>query len=338
METALCFDGRLRDELEASAMPLHRLPTPRASRPLTVLRARQALVSLLEAGRFDRVVCHTQWTQAIFGASVRRVGLPLAIWVHGPLSGRHWSERWAGKTRPDLAICTSHFVARTVPDLYEGVPATVIHPPVDAVQSPLSSVERNRLRDDLNTPADAIVIAQASRTEAWKGHTVLLDALGRLRDNPRWIWWQIGGAQRPFEAAYLESLHQRAAALGISDRVRFVGERSDVRCLLAAADIHCQANLNPEPFGIAFVEALAAGLPVVTVAMGGALEIVDESCGILVPPADHVALAAALGRLIDDPGLRARLSAAAPARARAVSDPATQIRALKQALDGMTAH
>jgi hypothetical protein len=75
---------------------------------------------------------------------------------------------------------------------------------------------------------------------------------------------------------------ERAEDRGVADRVRFIGERSDVGRLLAAASVHCQANLRPEPFGIALVEALAVGLPVVTVAMGGALEIVDESCGMLI--------------------------------------------------------
>jgi glycosyltransferase involved in cell wall biosynthesis len=170
--------------------------------------------------------------------------------------------------------------------------------------------------------------------ERWKGHTLVMDALAGLRDLP-WVWWIVGGAQRPEELAYLGALRAAADRLGVADRVRFLGERRDVRQLLAAADIHCQANLGPEPFGITFIEALAAGLPVVTTAMGGALEIVDDSCGILVPPDDVVALAASLRRLVADPVLRARLSSAGPARARQVSDPAAQMRRLSDALHRM---
>jgi glycosyltransferase involved in cell wall biosynthesis len=95
--------------------------------------------------------------------------------------------------------------------------------------------------------------------------------------------------------------------------------------LMAAADIYCQPNLTPEPFGIAFVEALAAGLPVVTTAAGGALEILDEQCGVLVPDSTPAAIAAALQRLIDTPSLRALLSAAAPAQANRISDPAARL-------------
>jgi glycosyltransferase involved in cell wall biosynthesis len=331
IDVALCYAGRLSRELETIGRPAHLLPTARASRPHTVLRARLALGRLLGARQFDCVVCHSQWTHAIFGPIVRRASLPLVLWVHGALSGRHWSEVWAARTLPDLAICTSHFTARTVPKLYRAVPVTVIHPPVEPA-APSSASERRRVRDELATPFDAVVIIQPSRTEAWKGHSVIIDALGHLRDLPDWIWWQVGGAQRPHEEKYLALLRERAEDRGIEDRVRFVGERSDVGRLLAAADVHCQANLRPEPFGIALVEALAVGLPVVTVAMGGAVEIVDESCGMLASPRDPHALASALRRLVCDSVLRARLSAAAAARARHISDPTAQMRRLHCAL------
>ena len=114
-----------------------------------------------------------------------------------------------------------------------------------------------------------------------------------------------------------------AALSGVA--VRFLGERDDVPALMAAADIYCQPNITPEPFGIAFVEALAAGLPVVTTAMGGALEIVDERCGILVREPRRSSSPTALQRLIDGPALRAALGAAGPAQARRVSDPQARL-------------
>jgi glycosyltransferase involved in cell wall biosynthesis len=103
--------------------------------------------------------------------------------------------------------------------------------------------------------------------------------------------------------------------------VRFLGQRSDAPELLAAADVHCQPNTGPEPFGVAFVEALYAGLPVVSTALGGALEIVDESCGVLVPPGEVGELRAALRGLIADPAERSRLGRGGPARARALCEP-----------------
>jgi glycosyltransferase involved in cell wall biosynthesis len=116
--------------------------------------------------------------------------------------------------------------------------------------------------------------------------------------------------------------------------MRFLGPRTDVPRLLAAADIHCQPNTGPEPFGIAFVEALYAGLPVVTTALGGALEIVDDRCGILVPPDDASALTAALASLIREPSRRKELGHGGVARAKELCDPVTQLPQLYEVLQG----
>jgi glycosyltransferase involved in cell wall biosynthesis len=112
----------------------------------------------------------------------------------------------------------------------------------------------------------------------------------------------------------------------------FLGQRTDVARLLQAADVHCQPNTGAEPFGLAFVEALYAGVPVVTSDLGGATEIVTPACGVLVAPGDTAALTAALQALMDDPARRATLGAAGPARARALCDPDAQMTALERAI------
>src|SRR5262249_25951309 len=162
----------------------------------------------------------------------------------------------------------------------------------------------------------------------WKGHLLHLDALGRLRHHSGWVAWMVGGAQRLQEVGYLAELKNRAIELNIADRVRFLGQRTDVPRLLAAADVHCQPNTGPEPFGMTFVEGLQAGLPVITTAWGGASEIVDETCGILTPPGDAGALSSALRDLLQNPQRRATLGRAGPARARALCDPARQLAGL----------
>ena len=73
--------------------------------------------------------------------------------------------------------------------------------------------------------------------------------------------------QRPHEQDYLNELKIQANNLDLCDRLQFLGQRSDVAQLLAAADIHCQLNTGVEPFGITFIEALYASLPVVTTNM-----------------------------------------------------------------------
>jgi len=104
---------------------------------------------------------------------------------------------------------------------------------------------------------------------------------------------------------------------------------------MTAADIFCQPNLSPEPFGIVFIEALGHGLPVVTVNMGGAAEIVNSDCGALVSGnADE--LASALARLIDDPNARRTLGSHGPERARAISDVSRQMASFAKALASIT--
>jgi glycosyltransferase involved in cell wall biosynthesis len=133
----------------------------------------------------------------------------------------------------------------------------------------------------------------------------------------------------------METLERASSKLGILGRVRFLGERSDVSRILRAADIYCQPNTGPEPFGLAFVEALGVGIPVISTAIGAATEIIDDSCGVLVEPGDIESLAGALRRLIEERGERSRLGAAGPGRAQALCDPIRQIKRLAQALSSI---
>jgi glycosyltransferase involved in cell wall biosynthesis len=108
-------------------------------------------------------------------------------------------------------------------------------------------------------------------------------------------------------------LERRAAELGLDGRVRFLGGggRDDVLTLFRAADAVVLSS-SWENFPHTVVEALAVGTPVVATAVGGVSEVVrDGENGLLVPPRDAGALAAALRRLVDEPGLRGRLAAAA---------------------------
>jgi glycosyltransferase involved in cell wall biosynthesis len=246
-------------------------------------------------------------------------------------TGRHWLEKLAGLTEPDLFICNSRFTASLLPRTRARV-ETIFYP----VLAPPSRDALRRANPHLPHLVRPVVV-QVSRMESWKGHQTTLEALGRLRDLPDWSCLQVGGAQRPSEQRYLDSLRETCTRLGIADRVHFAGHRSDVGSLLAAADIFCQPNLEPEPFGISFVEALYAGLPVISSAIGGAVEIVDADCGALVPAGDAAALAGVLSRLITDRSERERLGRAGPARARACCDPHTQMNRIAAALERVAA-
>ncbi|MBK1988963.1 glycosyltransferase [Sphaerospermopsis aphanizomenoides BCCUSP55] len=324
---ALCFEGRLANELESLNANVHILGKVKISLPWTVWKARQQLQQLLNQERFNVVICHSCWPQTIFGSVVRAKNLPLVFWCHDVPNGEHPLERLAKLIAPDLVIANSRYTQASVPKLYP-THSDTLYLPVTAANMGDNTAIRPAVRDELNTPEDAVVIVQASRLERWKGQSMLIHALGQLRNIPNWICWIAGGVQRPYEAEYLAELKEQTQKLGIADRVLFLGQRTDVQRLLAAADIHCQPNTGAEPFGIAFIEALYAGLPVVTTAIGGAMEIVDDTCGRLVAANDIDALSQVLGRLISHPDERASLASGGKARAEYFCNPHKQINRL----------
>jgi glycosyltransferase involved in cell wall biosynthesis len=307
----------------------------RVSRPHTLVRARRALAKLLADASFDVVVCHQPWTYVVFGGVARRAGLPVVLWVHMASDGTHWLERLERSARPDLAICNSRFTAAETARWLPGVIEHVYCP----VTAPHSNQQpgRSAVRRSLKTGERDVVIVQVSRLEPWKGQHVLLDALARLRDIPTWTCWIVGGTQRPSEAIYQQQLERVADAGSIAHRVRFLGERHDVPALLAAADLFCQPNTSAEPFGLSLVEAFHAGLPVITSNIGGACEIVDASCGLLTPPGDVLAVAAAVERLVEDAALRSRLGDAARHRPEILCDPPRQMRRIYDVLSSVAA-
>lgn len=324
---ALCFEGRLSRELAAANAPVHLVGPVRASRPWTVWRARRRLRELLGRESFDMVLCHMPWSLAVFGAAVRAHGAQLACWLHGAPSEGSWVDQWAWRTLPDLFIVNSHCTKAVIPAMLRNVRAEVMYSPVMLTGPAEAPQWRTAARGELAADSKVVII-QVSRLEAWKGHLLHLEALSLLKDLDNWVCWIVGGPQKPSEQAYFDQLQQTASRLGITDRLQFLGQRSDVERLLAAADIFCQPNLEPEPFGIVFIEALWAGCPVVSTAIGGATEIVTDACGLLTSPGNPEELAAALRRLIESPDVRTHLGKAGPPRARQLCDPAMQLRRL----------
>ena len=150
-----------------------------------------------------------------------------------------------------------------------------------------------------------------------KGHDVLLGALTRLADRP-WRCLVVGPLDR--DPDFVAELRRRAVAAGLGDRIDFAGPRSglDLDRAYAAADTVVLAS-RAETYGMVVTEALARGLPVLATEVGGvpeALGRATDGCrpGLLVPPGDEVALAAALDRWLGSADLRRRLRRAARQR------------------------
>jgi glycosyltransferase involved in cell wall biosynthesis len=326
---ALCFEGRLSRELSSTGVPVHHLGRVRISQPWTGWSACRRLRELLRRERYDAVICHMPWPLVVFGRTARAEGQKVVFWAHSAHSGKSRLEQMARRITPDMAISNSGFVGASLSSLYPDLPAPVMHYPVTLAESSDTLERRAAARRELGANDGTVVIIQVSRFEAWKGHLLHLNALSRLKSG-NWVCWIAGGPQNPADQRQYDEVRSTAERLGLLDRIRFLGQRSDVPQLLAGADIFCQPNQGPEPFGIVFVEALWAGLPVVTTAMGGALEILTESCGVLAEPDSPDSVAATLDRLIQSPELRLQLGKAGPARARHLCDPTAQMQVLEK--------
>jgi glycosyltransferase involved in cell wall biosynthesis len=329
-EFALCFEGRLARELRECGARVHLLGPVRASRPASVIRARRALRGLLKETAPDFVMCHSAWAYSIFAPTVRRAGRPVGFWLHDAVRGTHWTERWARLRTPDIVIYNSTFTGHSVASVFPGARSELIYCPV---LPPAVEGRREVLRQEFGTAPETTVIVQVGRLERWKGHPLLLHALGFLGDLNGWECWIVGGAQRASERSYESQLRTLAVSRGVRTRVRFLGERDDIGTVLAGADVFCQPNAQPEPFGVAIIEALYAGLPVVATDMGGPQEIIPgANCGILVPPRRPDELARVLRTLIEQPETRRRIGVAGPARARSLCDPGARLLQLHEVL------
>jgi len=150
-----------------------------------------------------------------------------------------------------------------------------------------------------------------SRLTRLKGLEHLLEATAILKPSHPDARFLIVGETAPHDTSYLDVLKRMAAEHGVADRVIFTGIRSDVSALLAGVDVSVMPSLN-EALSNVLLESMAAGAPTVATRVGGTPEaLVNNVTGLLVPPGHSPALAAAIGRLLDDRRLAAGLGQAA---------------------------
>lgn len=204
----------------------------------------------------------------------------------------------------DLAVATSKAIAEDFRGRSRRLArrTVTLYPSTD-----ISRFEPGRARP--GTPRAAIV-GQVSHT---KRTDLALDITERLLPaHPRFELEVIGRAQyRADDFRFERMLHERVRAdERLSQRVRFTGYAADVPGALARAGLllHCCPD---EPFGIALVEAMALGLPVVAPAEAGPVEIVEEGVtGLLYPPGDAETAARLVAELLEDPDRAARMGRA----------------------------
>jgi glycosyltransferase involved in cell wall biosynthesis len=231
---------------------------------------------------------------------------------------------WLGATAvqtllaADVVLAVSDFIRQDA--IAAGVPGERVHTTHNPARylptlASVGSTEYPRpLRRELGISDEAAVVGMVGRVCAAKGQLELLDAMVPLLRAGRSVHLVIAGAEDPPGGGVRELLQRRVAAAGVSSQVHLLGYRTDIPMVLGGLDVFAHPSRD-EPFGLAILEAMAQGLPVVAWRQGGPAEIVSHpDTGILVPAMDIPALTDALGGLLADRDRRQAMGKAARAR------------------------
>jgi glycosyltransferase involved in cell wall biosynthesis len=251
------------------------------------------------------------------GILVQEAGrLRLAVLVHGEAPpGRSVAH---AQTREGAVLCAAQYVITTSWSTRERLLRRYALPP-DKVHVAQPGVDPAQLASGTDRGGELLCVAPVS---SHKGHDVLLAALAATADLP-WRCVCVGPLNR--DPVFVERLRLEAEAAAVDGRIRFPGVQigDDLAHAYAAADVLVLAS-RAETYGMVVTEALARGLPVIATAVGGLPEALGQASdgrrpGLLVPPEDSVALAAALRDWLVDPNLRHRLREAARERRSTLS-------------------
>lgn len=304
--------SHLVDALEADGVPVHRIDKRRAIDPAFVWR----LQRFLRAGRFDVVhafsITAELWVRLVLPtvpglrlvSSVRGLGLSGPDW--------HWrAKRWIVGGSSAVISNTragAELVARRC-----AVPVQRIDIVPNGLELPPMPEPRDRAaaRAALGVPGDVTLLLFVGRLVAEKNLPLLLESVARLSRPERPLVWLVGEGP---ERVRVEAL---IARLGLSGDVHLLGERSDVRALMLAADLLVLPS-REEGLSNVLLEAMSHGLPVIATAVGGSPELIDDHVtGRLLPSDDPAALSATIAALVGDADERRRLAVAARAQAEA---------------------
>ena len=287
-------------------LPVHVIPLPPLRRPGPgSVRSVNALVRLARAA--DAALIHANGSRAMAYAGVAgRLAARPAVW-HVRIADSDGLVDRALSALATAVIATSRAVARRFP--WAPAKVRVVPNGIDLKRF-APRPPSGPLRASLGIPPAAPVLVSIGRHVPEKGYRHLVDAAALVeRTKPGAHWLLVGDGE------LRGKLEAQARGLRLESRVHFTGWRDDVADVLALADLLVLPS-ESEGFGRVLVEAMAMGRAIVATAVGGVPDIVlPGETGLLVAPANPVALADAVRALLDDPERGARLGAAGRARA-----------------------
>ena len=290
-----------RPQLEEAGVPIELIPRPRPN-PRAVLRSALALAPILRRESPDVVHAHNPGAAAAAALArrlARRPDIAVVASFHGVDSDRIGRAARVLARSADLVVAIAGAPADDLRSAgLNGSRVVVVHNGVETANRKTAVDVCGELGLQ-----DAELVVSVGRYAEEKNQALLLDALSRLAPTrPRLRALLVGTG--PLKA----ELSDRIGQLGLEGVVQLTGTRLDAVDLVAAADVFVLSS-DREGLPVALLEAMAVGCPVVATAVGGVPGVVEDGeSGLLVPPGDAPALAAAIERLLDDPQLRSLLA------------------------------
>jgi glycosyltransferase involved in cell wall biosynthesis len=296
--------GELSRQLTERGVPFHSVPTlHRELHPWRDLKSFLQLKGLLARLRPELVSTHSSKAGWLGRLAAKAQGIPALFTAHG------WAFTVGVSERARRFYALAERLAAPLADRIVTVSEYDRTLALEQRIAPAGKITRihNGVHDcppcpPAGAPAAGVRIVMTGRFTAQKDHACLLHTLGRLR-HLDWTLDLVGNG--PLQAQAIA----QAGALGIADRVRFLGARNDVCAVLRGADVYVLAS-NWEGLPRSILEAMSVGLPVVASDVGGVSEVVREAeTGFLVPRKDDRCLAERLRVLITEGELRRTLGA-----------------------------
>jgi glycosyltransferase involved in cell wall biosynthesis len=308
------------EQLEAAAVPLVVLGRRRRVDAYRLA----GLAGLLRRERFDVIHAHMFGSNA-WGAVLGRLCRVPVVIAH--------EHNWSFSGSPERRLIDRQVIARlatrfvTVSDaarhgmieLERIDPGKIVVLPTAYVPHRVAGAPDPRA--ELGLEARARIVLVAARLRPEKALEVLVAAHERLAREVANVHLVIAG-----EGGCRPALERQVAALGLGASVHLLGARHDVGALLGAADVGALSS-DWEGMPLFLLECMARGVPLAATRVGGIPELVEhDRTGLLVPPRDPAALAAAISALLEDPARSRRLAAAAATRVRDLTIEAVALR------------
>lgn len=311
----LFADGDFRRLLEKNHIPVEVLATQvinvrKQSSLLQALGSLGQLTPLIykvvqRAREYDLIYANTQKALVVGAIASFFARRPLVYHLHDILSTEHFS-----KTNLRVAVTlVNRFCSLVIANSEASKTAflqaggklniiEVVYNGFELNNYQTCEADIQNLRHELGLD-DKFIVGHFSRLSPWKGQHILINALVQCPQNV--IAVLVGDALFG-EQDYVQDLHQKVAALGLENRVKFLGFRSDIPQLMAMCDLVAHTSIAPEPFGRVIVEGMLCGKPVIAAKAGGAMELVEDGInGFLVTPGETQELAQVINNCVQEP-------------------------------------